>query len=65
MPVTYYTEEEVQEYTRLLAECYRHIAEGSATDLAQQSMLNKIARACGWTQNPNPTYDGSYGLIQD
>ena len=57
MPITYYTEEELQEYTRLLAECHEHIAHGSATENAKQYMLDKIALKLGWRK---PNYDPAF-----
>ena len=51
MPVTYYTEEEVQEYTRLLAECYRHIDEGSSTQISHDRILGRISKKLGWVKD--------------
>ena len=50
MPVTYFTEDEVQIYTRLLAECHEHIAHGSATSFSRENMLTKIATTLGWVK---------------
>lgn len=61
MPVTYYTEEEVQEYTRLLAECWGHIKEGSATPFARDHMLSKIGKTLGWKK---PHIPGSFEPLE-
>jgi hypothetical protein len=53
MPVTFYEEEEVERYTRLLAECYGHIADGSASEIAKTAMLEKIKTTLGWRRHPN------------
>ena len=57
MPVTYYTEDEVQEYTKLLAEAHGHIMNGSATPHAQKYILDKIALKLGWRK---PNYDPAF-----
>lgn len=52
MPVTLYTDEEVQVYTRLLARAYGFIRDETATDIAKFGMLREIEKTLGWKGPP-------------
>lgn len=52
MPQTFYTEDEVQVYTRLLARAHATIADGPASDIAKTILLKEIAHALGWRRAP-------------
>ena len=56
MPVTLYTEDDVQVYTRLLAAAYRVIREEAADpEAARAAMLKKIENTLGWMTPPPMT----------
>jgi hypothetical protein len=55
MPVSLYTEDEVQVYTRLLARAYAMIREEPATELARDAMLKEIEKTLGWRGPPPMT----------
>lgn len=52
MPVTLYTEDDVQVYTRVLARAYKMIREEPATDVARWDMLKEIEKTLGWKGPP-------------
>lgn len=57
MPVTLYSEDEVQVYTRVLARAYEMIRDDPATDIARGNLLKEIEKIMGWTVPP-PTKGG-------
>ncbi len=52
MPVTLYTSEEVEPYTRMLAKAYEFIRDDPATPIAQHNMLHEIEKLLGWKGPP-------------
>lgn len=52
MPVTLYTRDEVEIYTRLLARAYDMIREEPATDASKYNFLNEIEKTLGWGGPP-------------
>lgn len=54
--MTYYTEEEVQRYTRLLARAWDHLKHGSASDLACMNLAGDIRNALGWRHDKMPDH---------
>lgn len=51
MPQTFYTEDEILVYTRLLARAWATIKAGPASDIAKAILLREIASALGWKEN--------------
>lgn len=52
MPVTLYTDDEVQVYTRLLARAYGMIRHEPASEHAKLDMLKEIEKTLGWGGPP-------------
>lgn len=53
MPVTLYTQDEVEVYTRALARAYDVIRDRNSTDDELSSALKRIEKVLGW-QGPPP-----------